>query len=917
MLATGTRLGPYEILAPLGAGGMGEVYRARDTRLGRDVAIKALPVAVAQDPERLARFDREAKLLASLSHPNIGAIYGLEEVGGQRYLVLEFIEGETLGQRLTRGPLPVGEALEVCSQIASALEAAHESGVVHRDLKPGNVMRTPAGVVKVLDFGLAKGGSAGAASDPSLSASPTLTYAATSAGMVLGTAAYMSPEQARGRGVDKRSDIWSFGCVLYECLTGRQAFQGETVSDLIARILEREPEWGALPATVPSSIRELLQRCLEKDARQRLRDIGDARITIERERALGSGPLRAATEAKAVARRRNLVTALAALGIGVLVGAAGALFVGKSVQSSGGFGNAQLTVQIPDSLTVEDGVWNEAARGMALLCQRRGETEDPQLRVYVRTIEDFAPRLVPGTDGVTNLRVSSDGRWIVFRGPLAANSTVYRLARVPLDGSAPPVTLVNWDPRWNTMALLGNGDVLTMDNLGTTLWRIPANGGAPVESKIDNDSLHASMGLDDPLPGDRAVFMHAQVYADRGWSVQAGALELATHRLVMFGVNGGNCGIAPGGELLFSRGEVLLAAPFDANRLKVLGPPVAVASGLLAQFSYIPGFFTIDRAGTLVYVPGGAAGDQRRIGIIDADGRLHKLPTEPKAYQRYPVATRDAKSFVIPATNAVGIDEIWVGDMQRAGLRRIVDVPNADCTLPCPTPDQRQVAYWRIGRDASDGIYVSDLETGGEGRRVIAQPSRTDYFTPEQWSPSGEWLLLSRYAEGHAPDIWAARFDAARDSVVTLKQITSSPAAETAPTFSRDGRWLAYHGDESGRLEIYIAPFRDDGSLGSPMRLTDGGGTVPEWVGSGKLAYRSIDFGHLFVMDVGDPPTAGPHPAREWANLDELGVSDGTVMSDGTFLAKVRGPREKNGVNSINFVFGWSEVLKRRLAAAR
>ena len=281
-LSPGTRLGPYEIVAPLGAGGMGEVYRARDGRLDRDVAIKALPDAFAEDPERLARFEREAKLLASLSHPNIAGIHGLEVAEGHRYLVLELVEGETLAARLARGPLPLDEAMDVCRQVAAAVEAAHDAGVVHRDLKPGNVMLRPDGTVKVLDFGLAKGAAAhGSSSDLHLSASPTMSYAATAAGVILGTAAYMSPEQARGKAVDRRTDIWSFGCVLYECLTARRVYEGETVSDMVARILEREPDWGALPATTPLQLRELLRRCLAKDMKQRLQAIGEARIALE------------------------------------------------------------------------------------------------------------------------------------------------------------------------------------------------------------------------------------------------------------------------------------------------------------------------------------------------------------------------------------------------------------------------------------------------------------------------------------------------------------------------------------------------------------------------------------------------------------------------------------------------------------
>ena len=281
-LTPGTRLGPYEIVAPLGAGGMGEVYRAKDPRLGRDVAIKALPAEFAREPERLARFEREARLLASLNHPNVAGIHGVEDLGGNRYLVLEFVDGETLEARIARGPLALAEALDLARQVAAGVEAAHESGIVHRDLKPGNIMVTPAGLVKVLDFGLARsGGVDRPGSDPSLSASPTMTYAATQAGVILGTAAYMSPEQARGRAVDRRTDIWSFGCVLYEMLSGRRAYDGETVSDMVARILEREPDWGALPGTPPARLVALLKRCLTKDARQRQRDIGDVRLELD------------------------------------------------------------------------------------------------------------------------------------------------------------------------------------------------------------------------------------------------------------------------------------------------------------------------------------------------------------------------------------------------------------------------------------------------------------------------------------------------------------------------------------------------------------------------------------------------------------------------------------------------------------
>ncbi|HJW15311.1 MAG TPA: serine/threonine-protein kinase, partial [Thermoanaerobaculia bacterium] len=323
-LTPGARRGPYEILAPLGAGGMGEVYRARDTRLGRDVAIKALPAEFAADAERLARFQREARLLATLNHPSIAAIYGLEEADGARYLVLEIVEGESLAQKLAAGPLPVEEALAVCAQIASGVSAAHEAGVIHRDLKPGNVMVRPDGSVKVLDFGLAKATEAPGSSGD-LSASPTISVG-TRTGVILGTAAYMSPEQARGRALDKRTDIWSFGCILYECLTGRQVFREETVSDTLASIIRSEPDWSALPPETPSKIRDLIRRCLQKDPRRRLHDIADARLEIEEALATPAEKPAAAAPRPAPLLRS---TVLVWIGLGLVAGAAGSFLLSR------------------------------------------------------------------------------------------------------------------------------------------------------------------------------------------------------------------------------------------------------------------------------------------------------------------------------------------------------------------------------------------------------------------------------------------------------------------------------------------------------------------------------------------------------------------------------------------------------------
>jgi hypothetical protein len=409
MLTAGSKLGPYEILSPLGAGGMGEVYRARDTRLGRDVAIKALPPEFAQNAERLARFEREAKVLASLSHPNIAGIHGLEDVVGARYLVLEFVEGETLAARLARGPMAIDDALYVCAQVATAIEVAHEAGIIHRDLKPGNVMLKPDGTVKVLDFGLAKsGGTSTSPSDVNLSASPTLTYAGTNAGVVLGTAAYMSPEQARGKNVDRRSDIWSFGCVLYECLSGRPLFDGDTVSDLIAKILQTEPDWSALPAQTPARVRTLLARCLTKDPKQRLRDIGEARITLA-----DTAPDAPTPPGGSAARGNNRWPMWAAL---VIVASLIVGFAARFLSHAPAAVPVALSIMLPKGTRLDGGVENGLlaitpdGTGVAFTASIGAVSHG----LFVRRFDKPELTELAGTDGSACPFFSPDGEWVAF-----------------------------------------------------------------------------------------------------------------------------------------------------------------------------------------------------------------------------------------------------------------------------------------------------------------------------------------------------------------------------------------------------------------------------------------------------------------------------------------------------------------------
>ena len=613
-LAPGARLGPYEIVAPLGSGGMGEVYRARDPRLGRDVAIKALPAAFAADPERLARFEREAKLLAALSHPNVGAIYGLEEVAGQRYLVLEFVEGVTLATRLARGALPLEEALEVCRQIAAALEAAHERDIVHRDLKPGNVMLTPAGGVKVLDFGLAKGG-AGAApsSEPNLSATPPMTYSATGAGVILGTAAYMSPEQARGRAVDKRTDIWAFGCVLYECLAGRQAFVGETVSDLIARILEREPDLGALPGTTPQRLRELLRRCLEKDARRRLRDIGDARIEIEDVLAVrSSGTARAAAAARS---RSSLGLALFGVGIAVVT-AAITLLVPRLFGQRPAPRPTRFAVLAPPGVTLA----NDGAEcaispdGRSLACTVV-DSAGTSL-IYVRPLESLTARALPGTENGDQPFWSPDSRSIGFFAD-------GKLKKVPVDGGGPEVLCAANNGRGGTWSPRG---VIVFCPAGEgPLYRVSANGGDPQPVTTLDSTRHETAHRFPWFLPDGRHFVFSALPGRQGKNDLDVAVLDSPRRVHLLSTTG-SAVYAPPGYLVYWRNASLAAQRFDPAGLRVSGEPVTLGDVPAASNYTGARVVTASKTGALAYVSGRFANTQmvwfdragRRLGSVPA-----------------------------------------------------------------------------------------------------------------------------------------------------------------------------------------------------------------------------------------------------------------------------------------------------------
>jgi len=835
-------LGTYAVERELGRGGMGVVYLARDPRLDRSVAIKLLPDAFARDPERLARFEREARLLASLNHPNIAGIHGVEEAGGHRLLVLEYVPGDALSLRTERGPLPIDDALDICRQIAAAVEAAHEGGVVHRDLKPANVKITPDGTVKVLDFGLAKSGTGpSTGSEPDLTRSPTLALAATAEGVILGTAAYMSPEQARGKPVDKRTDIWSFGCVLYECLTGRQIFMGETVSDMIAKILEREPDWAALPAQTPAKVRDLLHRCLDKDPKKRLRDIGDARIELEQ--ALDARSSATRTAAAAAQARTRAALSPRAMGLAALLivaGAAAGIGLWSALGPDGtggrgaGRGPVRLSIGIPKTIRAIYAGLTPDGRGILVYGsgRRADGTDEPYLRLYARRLDRYELEAVPGTERVQYGTLSPDGRWLAFLATISEESSQRRLAKVPIDGSSPPVTLTDWDEAWSaSFQWLQDGDILIFSDNSTRLVRVPSGGGPPKPAiPLDTGGVSAGFGPGNLLPGGRALFLSAGLWGARGYQQDQWLLDVKSgkaHRLIE---NAGNARYLRAGQLVFTRGEALMAVPFDLGRLEIQGDMVALLGGVRTPNSWDHGIFSISDDGSLLYPPGGRVGTNRQLVMVDAAASVAPFTSERRPYETSPAVSWDGRKVAVVVPNAKGTYEVWVADLGHPGLRRMLTLPTADCAAPLWSPDGQRLAYRRTARDQDDGIYIQRADGTGSPQPVLKRESQEVSLDPSSWAPDGLGLLVTKGVGGKGDILFLPLLASGRAGKPL--PLRATPYDESSARFSPDGRLVAYTSDESGKYEVYVAGYGADGTLGPPLMVSSGGGYRPAWSGT-------------------------------------------------------------------------------------
>jgi eukaryotic-like serine/threonine-protein kinase len=830
-LGPGARLGPYEIQSALGAGGMGEVYRARDTRLKRDVALKLLTASFATDPDRLARFQREAEVLASLNHPHIAAIHGLEESDGTRALVMELVEGETLADRIARGPIPVDEALPIAKQIAEALEAAHEQGIIHRDLKPANIKVRPDGTVKVLDFGLAKlaeTGQAGRAGADALSLSPTITSPAmmTGIGVLLGTAAYMSPEQARGKVADKRSDIWAFGCVFYEMLTGRRVFDAAEVSDTLAMVLMKEVDWTPLPATTPPGIRTLLRRCLEKNRPHRLPDIGSARLEIDETLAVPTASITAPVETtKSRAHATWIVAALA--GVAVMATAAAVVlawlhFTEPLPMSSS---PVRFSVAPPAGmvLTEAGGQWlSPDGRHVTFRVALGGD--ESAVKLAVRSFDDDKPRILAGTEGVGSAFWSPDSRFIGF---FAAG----KLQKIDVTGGPPQVLceLRSRNPgpsaggTWNS-----DGTILfSSGEPGSGLFRVSSAGGTPAPvTKPDptrNEQLHQHPKF---LPDGRE-FLYLVTTSKNGALLPARRLYIGSldgdPPMPLMQVDAG--AQYADGHVLFVRDGTLLAQPFDTARRTTTGDPIVVAQDVLVLLGAASANFSVSSTGVLSYRTTSSTGVASQLVWFDRSGKVLGTigeKTDQSELQLSPDGTRVSVSVLDPSRQT---RDIWIHDLTRNGMRTRFTFDAGEDWRSVWSPDGRSLAY-SAGRPSPLDLYRKPSDGSGVEERLL-ESGGNKYIS--SWSADGRFLLYGTGAGGSptATDIWVLPLTGERKPFPFVQ----TPFSDTVGRFSPDGRWVAHNSNESGRLEVYVVPFP---MAGGKWQISTGGGEQPRWRRDGK-----------------------------------------------------------------------------------
>ena len=888
----GTKLAHYEITSHLGTGGMGEVYQATDSKLGRTVAIKLLPAAFASDPERLSRFRREAQVLASLNHPNIAHIYGLEESREARCIVMELVEGETLRARIQRGPIPVDEALAIAKQTADALEAAHETGVVHRDLKPGNLMITPGGTVKVLDFGLAKAYETNP-SNPNMSNSPTMTnMAATNAGVILGTAAYMSPEQARGKTVDKRADIWAFGVVVYEMLTGECLFEGETVSDTLIEVATRQPDLNRVPAKV----RKLLQRCLEKDPKRRLRDIGEAWFLLEND----AEPI--APIATAPPLKRNVPVILAALSMLALAALA---FVHFREPAPAPPARVQFDIGAPDKVTLGPYLrLSPDGRRIAFVAMSNSRGT---LWVHDTSTGD-SRALTPAESLDTNnvsLLWSPDSRFIAF--PHSK-----KLKKVEATGG--PVQTICDLPDGNFNAGAWSQNDVILFGAMPLLYRVPAAGGAAVAlPSTDGQTVHSMPSF---LPDGRHF-----IYLRDPKGLEAGGTYLSSldakpdeteKRLLTTGWEAQYAPTADPqlGYLLFMQEGTVMAQPFDNRRMELTGSPVPVAEQVGTSGGRWAGF-SVSVNGALAYWGGGSL-DLHNMQLTwrDRKGTSLGVASEPRFYRAVtlsPDSTLAALTLQNTASQADASSvNIWLLDFSRGGSGTRFTFGGI-IGRAVWSPDGNRIVFTSRGGSAAD-LYEKPVN-GSRDEEVLLKSAEDK--VPTSWSRNG-FLLYTVSDSKRKGDIWVLPLAGDKKPIPFLQTTFNEKEAQ----FSPDGNWVAYVSDKSGRDEVYVRAFTHPTSSGVPIAgaewpVSTAGGLQPKWRNDGKELYYRANDGKLMTVDVTlSPAFRAGTPA---ALFQSPQASNGVIWdatSDGKrflFAAQL----EQNAPAPFTMVLNWQTGLKK------
>jgi len=906
----GTHLGSYEIQSLIGAGGMGEVYLAYDTDLKREVAIKLLPDAFARDPDRVARFRREAQLLASLNHHNIATIYGLIESGPSKGLVMEYVSGETLAERVQReGPVPLDEALGIASQICEALEHAHEKNVIHRDLKPANVKLTPEGKVKVLDFGLAKAfaGDSAASREPDRpldSNSPTVVPDAspTLPGVILGTAAYMSPEQAKGKTVDRRTDIWALGCVLYELLTGKQVFTGESVPEILGSIFKAEPDWSLLPDATPLGIRALLRRCLQKDATKRSRDASEIHLQIEEARVAASPSASSVVVHAAVPapRRLLLYAALTCVAVASLTG----LAVWK-LRPSAATGTLQVSRSVIPLPPNEALSLNAIAMlalspdGTHLAYVANGSGGNRQL--YLRAMDALEARPIPGTEGAGSPFFSPDGQWIGFF------TVGGSLKKVSASGGA---TLTLFSAPGARGGAWGPNDTIVFAPTPTVgLSQVSAAGGAPQPfTKLSaGETGHRWPQF---LPDGKSILFTAMTVGpadDANIAVQQ--LDSSESKVLIRG--GTYARYAPSGHLVYYRAGTLMAVPFDLARLEIQGTPAPVLEGVQSSPGNADvGQFSFSTPGTLVYVPGGPQSSALSLVMVDRHGAGQPLSAPAQAYDNAKLSPDGRRA-------ALGLGgSIWIYDLARDTLTRLTF--EGQSVGPLWTPDSKRIAYRSARPGKAQNIFWKPADGSGPEERLTT----SEYGNlAGSFSPDGKTLVFSETRPETGSDIWVVELEgdpsASSGQAGKPRVWLQTPFAESTGRLSPDGHWMAYLSDESGRFEVYVRPFPGPGPQ---YQISTEGGQELAWSPKGnELFYRvGAQRDKMMVVDVQTQSTFSAGKPRllfeaSYYTGGQTGAEYSVTPDGQHFLMMKAKDAQAAALSQINVVQNWFEELKQKV----